>query len=108
MTSRAAGIAPPVNGVTTNYTDSAALTDDIKRARALGFTGKLCIHPLQVGPVRAAFAPIADEMEWAQKIVDVASQSGSGASSISRAMIDKPVVERAMRILRLNAIGAGT
>jgi citrate lyase subunit beta/citryl-CoA lyase len=108
MASRAAGIAPPVNGVTSNYTDSAALIDDIKRARALGFNGKLCIHPSQVAPVRAAFAPTAEEVEWAQRIVGAASQSSAGASSLSGAMIDKPVVERAMRLLRSSANGAST
>ncbi len=108
MTSRAAGIAPPIDGVTTNFTDEAVLTDDIKRARAHGFTGKLCIHPLQVAPVRAALLPTVEEKEWAKRIIEVISEAGSSATSMSGSMIDKPVIERAMRVLRLGAIGAGT
>ncbi len=33
-----------------------------------GFGGKLCIHPRQVAPVNAAFAPSAEEVAWAERV----------------------------------------
>jgi citrate lyase subunit beta/citryl-CoA lyase len=107
IASRAAGIAPPINGVTVNYADSRAVADDVQRVRALGFTAKLCIHPLQIDPVRVGFAPTGEEMAWARKIVEAISEGGAGAISMRGEMVDKPVIERAQRILRLGGQGAG-
>jgi len=42
------------------------------RARRLGFGAKLCIHPRQVAVVEAAFAPAAEEIAWARRIVEAA------------------------------------
>ncbi|HEY4024235.1 MAG TPA: CoA ester lyase, partial [Pseudonocardiaceae bacterium] len=55
LASRVAGLPGPVDGVTTDLDDSAATTRDAEHARGLGFAGKLCIHPRQVGPVNTAF-----------------------------------------------------
>jgi citrate lyase subunit beta/citryl-CoA lyase len=107
IASRAAGIAPPINGVTANFSDSVALTDDVQRVRALGFTGKLCIHPLQIVPVRTAFAPTAAEIAWARKVLTASPDGGSGAISMLGEMVDKPVIERARRILQLSRVGTG-
>src|SRR6476620_2342195 len=62
MASRAASIAPPVDGVTTALRDEDTLTADVTYARRLGMTGKLCIHPSQIHPVHAALAPSAAEL----------------------------------------------
>src|SRR3954454_2930266 len=58
IASRAAGrVAPPIDGVTVETTDAAAIARDAAWARSLGFGGKLCIHPAQFAPVNAAFSP---------------------------------------------------
>ena len=108
MASRAAGIAPPINGVTANYSDGAALANDVQRTRALGFTAKLCIHPVQVSQVQSAFAPTAEEVVWARKIVGASVDAGLGATSMLGEMVDRPVIERARRILQLSGLGART
>ncbi len=61
LASRLAGIARPLDGVTVGYEDPAVLTSEARRARSLGFGGKLVIHPKQIAPVRAGFRP--DETE---------------------------------------------
>jgi (S)-citramalyl-CoA lyase len=75
----------------------AELTHETMRARAMGFTGKIAIHPSQVGPIRGAFAPSPAEVERAQRIVAAASAGGVGV--VDGKMVDPPVVAAARRIL---------
>jgi len=97
LASAAAGLAPPVDGVTGEVSDEERLRDDLAYAVRLGFGGKLCVHPHQVPVARAAFLPTADDVAWARRVVDAAD--GSGAVLLDGAMVDKPVVDRARRIL---------
>ena len=68
----------------------------------LGFRGKACIHPAQVGVINGVFQPEADSVEWAQRVVEAAEageREGRGAVALDGEMIDAPIVERARRIL---------
>ncbi|TCP39357.1 citrate lyase subunit beta/citryl-CoA lyase [Tamaricihabitans halophyticus] len=93
--SAASKLAPPIDGVTIAIEDTAVLNADIEHARCLGFTGKLCIHPNQVPVVAAGFAPSESEREWARAVVE----AGESVTRVNGQMIDKPVLERARRIL---------
>lgn len=97
LASRLAGIAAPVDGVCTAIADDAALRQASERARRLGFGGKLCIHPRQVAVVEAAFAPSAEELAWAEKVLAAAGSEGA-AVAVDGQMVDKPVLARARRI----------
>jgi len=99
LISRVAELPAPVDGVTTAIDDAAALARDVARARALGFGGKLCIHPRQVGPVNAAFRPGADEIAWAQRVVAADAAAGGAAVAVDGRMVDRPVLLKARRIL---------
>jgi citrate lyase subunit beta/citryl-CoA lyase len=99
LASRAAGLQPPVAGVTVDIDDEAALKADLDRARAHGFGAKLCIHPRQIAPVHARLAPSADELSWAQRVL-AAAAAGGAAVQLDGRMIDKPVIERARRIVQ--------
>ncbi|WP_436763392.1 HpcH/HpaI aldolase/citrate lyase family protein [Streptosporangium sp. V21-05] len=96
LAAASAGVAAPLDGVTTNVEDHAVAVTDAEHAARLGFTGKLCVHPRQVEPVRAAFAPSAEALRWAEAVVATA---GGGVGTLDGQMIDKPVVERARRLL---------
>jgi citrate lyase subunit beta/citryl-CoA lyase len=96
VASRAAGIAPPLQSPSTEISDLGRVADAARAARAAGFGGQLCIHPGQVAAVRAAFTPTAEQITWARTVADAAD----GASKVDGAMIDRPVRERARRILR--------
>ncbi|MFA3878590.1 CoA ester lyase [Streptomyces sp. MMCC 100] len=93
--SAAAGLGAPVDGVTTNVKDLGVLAADIAHARRLGFTGKLCIHPGQIVSVRERFAPTEDELRWARSVAEI----GDSVAVVDGQMVDKPVLERARRIL---------
>lgn len=96
LASAATGLPGPIDGVTAVLDDPATLTDDAGYARRLGYAGKLCIHPQQLRPVAAALCPGADEIAWANRIVESAA---AGVAAVDGKMVDKPVVDRARRIL---------
>jgi len=98
LASRAARIASPVAGVTTEISDDQRLLCDLARARAHGFGAKLCIHPRQVEQVHAALRPTPEELAWAQRVVE-ASARGEGAFRLDGRMVDRPVVQRACAML---------
>lgn len=99
LASRLANLPPPVDGVTTSFDDAACIGEDARRARALGFGGKLCIHPKQVAIVNAAFSPTAAELQWAQRVVDAAAAADGAAVAVDGKMVDAPVLARARRLL---------
>jgi citrate lyase subunit beta/citryl-CoA lyase len=99
LVSRVAGIAAPVDGVTTAINDADALARDVARARTLGFGGKLCIHPQQVEAVNAAFRPSAEEVAWAQRVVAADAAAHGAAVAVDGKMVDRPVLLKALEIL---------
>jgi citrate lyase subunit beta/citryl-CoA lyase len=96
LASRLAGIAAPIDGVTATISDDTLTEADARHAAELGFGGKLCIHPRQVAPALRGFAPDAEEVEWARKVI---AAGGEGAVAVGGMMIDAPVRLRAERIL---------
>lgn len=99
LASRLAALDAPVDGVSTAIDDAAALDADTRRARRLGFGAKLCIHPRQIAAVHAAFAPGADEIAWAERVVAAAARAGGGAVAVDGKMVDRPVLLRAEALL---------
>ncbi|MBF5004862.1 HpcH/HpaI aldolase/citrate lyase family protein [Diaphorobacter caeni] len=94
-----AGMLPPIDGVSVNFSDAALIAQDTLRSRQLGFGAKLCIHPAQVAPVNGAFAPSAAEIDWAQRVLAAFEASGGAATAVDGKMIDKPLVDKARRII---------
>ncbi len=99
LASAAAGLAGPIDGVFAAIDDPSGLAQETKAAKRLGFDGKLCIHPSQVDVVAAAIAPTADEVDAAIAIIDAAAAAGDGVVKIDGKMVDKPVLDRARRIV---------
>lgn len=97
VTSRAAGLPGPLEGVTPSLDDPARWADDARYAAELGFSGKLVIHPGQVEAVNAAFTPTAEEVARAARVLDAAEQGG--AVRLDGEMVDAPVLARARRLL---------
>jgi citrate lyase subunit beta/citryl-CoA lyase len=108
LVSRVAGLPAPVDGVTAAFDDATALARDVERARRLGFGGKLCIHPKQVGFVNAAFTPTADELAWAQRVVAADAAAQGGAVAVDGRMVDRPVLLRAREMLAAASAPDGT
>ena len=101
LASRVAQIAPPIDGVTPTTDDVARIQDDAQRAKRMGFGGKLCIHPKQVGIVKAAFMPSEEELSWANRVIEADKASKGGAIKLDGRMIDRPVVLLAQRTVAI-------
>jgi citrate lyase subunit beta/citryl-CoA lyase len=100
--SRSAGLAAPVDGVSTNLSDDEGLARDADHSRRFGFGGKLCVHPRQVAVVNAAFLPSDADVEWAKRVL-LAIDGAFGAVAVDGKLIDKPVVDRARRLVEIRA-----
>ncbi len=73
-----------------------------RRSRAMGFQGMGCVHPRQIRIIHEAFAPGAEELEKALRIVEAfeeAEERGLGVVSLGSKMIDRPVVLRARKLV---------
>ena len=101
LASRVAQIAPPIDGVTPSTDDVVRIQDDAERAKRMGFGGKLCIHPKQVGIVKAAFMPSEAEVAWAKRVIEADAASKGGAVKLDSRMIDRPVVLLAQRTIAI-------
>jgi citrate lyase subunit beta / citryl-CoA lyase len=90
----------PVDGVFADFRDDSGLTAEARAAASEGFTGKLAIHPAQVGPINAAFTPSAEEIAHARAIVDAfAAEPDAGVLSVGGKMVDRPHLIQARRVL---------
>lgn len=97
---RAAGLAPPLDGVYPALNDAAGLAAATRHAQAMGYAGALCIHPAQVPAIHAALAPSAEAVAWAQRVLAASqAEGGAGAFRFEGQMVDAPVLARARRVL---------
>lgn len=97
--------ADAIDGVLADIGELTRLREDARRARALGFRGKLAIHPTQVGVINDVFSPTADQVAEARRIVvayESAAARGEGVIRVDDQMVDMPVVVRARRVLELS------
>lgn len=100
LASRLGDLPPPIDGVTTDFRETERVHDEAARALRMGYGAKLCIHPAQVAPVHAAFAPSADELAHAHRVLAAAQAAAGGAIQLDGRMVDRPVVLLAERTLR--------
>ncbi|MDP6603591.1 MAG: CoA ester lyase [Rhodospirillales bacterium] len=103
IAARAAGVAPLgfIDSVA-NLADRETFEAAVRRSRRLGFEGATCVHPDQVAVLNAAFAPSADEVAHATRIIAAnqpAEAEGRASFQLEGRMIDIPVVLRAERLL---------
>jgi len=103
IAARAAGVQP-LDTVFSDVADEEGLRKSVEEAKALGFEGKGCIHPLQIRVIHEGFAPTKEEIERAERIVkamEEAKEKGVGVIALGTKMIDPPVLKRAQRVLEL-------
>jgi len=99
LAAAAAGV-PAIDTIDTEFKDGVAIERRARAARRQGFAAKLAIHPAQVAPIHAAFTPTADELRWAERVIEAfAAAPGSGAVAFEGGMLDKPHLRQAERLL---------
>ncbi|MFJ8741416.1 HpcH/HpaI aldolase/citrate lyase family protein [Embleya sp. NPDC127516] len=111
LASAAAGIAPPVAPVSTDYRDLDALRRSTERLRRLGYRSRACIHPDQLRVVHDVFTPSPEAVERAGRLV-ARFEAGLAAGQAvcvgdDGKMIDEAVVRNARRILAAGNAASG-
>jgi citrate lyase subunit beta/citryl-CoA lyase len=98
MAARMAGV-PALDMVTLDFGHDDRFVGESLQARALGYAGKLCIHPAQVKLANEAFRPSAEEIDWASRLLEAFEQAGGMTIAFEGMMVDEVVAARAMAIL---------
>lgn len=97
-----AGDLCAIDGVSNDFRDLEAFERSCTEARAMGFDGKTLIHPVQIGPANAVFAPSAEALAEAEAVVeafDRPENRGRGVISLDGRMVERLHLEMARRII---------
>jgi len=105
VAARLAGVAA-LDMVTIDFGDHDRFTAEAREARALGYAGKMCIHPAQVSLARAAFQPTADEVDAARRLLAAFEEAGGDTIAFEGQMVDEVVAARARAVVAAGAAGA--
>ncbi len=102
----AAGVAA-IDTLHADYRDQDGLRASCAQARRDGFSGKLAIHPDQVGVINECFVPTGAELAQARRIVELfAANPGAAALSLDGRMVDIPHLRLAEKTLARAALTA--
>lgn len=103
IAARAAGVLPlGFIGTVAGLQDLDGYRAMLRRSRAIGFACASCVHPSQVPVINEEYGPRAEEVARARRLVaafEAALAEGKGAVAFEGGMIDKPVAERARRLI---------
>jgi citrate lyase subunit beta-like protein len=103
---RAANLPSTIDLVCTAFkseADQETLENECRDGKRMGFNGKQCIHPGQVGTVTKVFSPELEEVEWAVRVTIAqkkAEEMGKGAWALDGKMIDAPVEGKARAVVK--------
>ena len=103
LAGRLAGV-PLLDQVVADFRDDGRFAREAAEARAMGYAGKLCIHPGQVAAANAAWTPTDEEVDEARRLLaayDDASAAGVAAIDFEGRMVDEPVAVQARKVLAL-------
>jgi len=107
VAAKAAGLMA-IDTVFTDVADEEGFAREVALVKQMGFDGKSVINPNQIPVVHAIYTPKPDEVLKARRVLQAAQDAearGSGVTSLDGKMIDKPIVERARRVLELARSG---
>jgi (S)-citramalyl-CoA lyase len=79
--------------------DTCGLRETTQRAKALGFTGRACIHPDQIAPVHDEFTPKAEEIARARRVIAALHAAQGAAALLDGKLIERPIILAAQRVL---------
>lgn len=101
MAARASNVQP-IETLFADFRDAEGLAASCRAARAEGFTGRMAIHPAQVDVINQSFTPSAEEINFAQRVVDAfAANPGVGTVGMDGKMLDVPHLKQAKQTLAL-------
>jgi citrate lyase subunit beta/citryl-CoA lyase len=103
VAARAAGVLPlGFIGTVAGLKDLDGYRAMLRRSRAIGFACASCVHPSQVAIINEEYGARPEDVARAQRLVaafEAALAEGKGAVAFEGDMIDKPIVDRARRLI---------
>ena len=91
-----------LDGVCNEFRDLAVFQSEAEQGLLFGFDGKTLIHPNQIAPCNTVFSPSADELAWAQAVIDafaLPENAGKGAIRVEGKMAELLHLEQARRLV---------
>ncbi len=86
------------------FKDTEAFDKSTKEGRQMGYEGRMLIHPSQIEPSHVIYTPSAEDVDWAEGVKKIFEEEGiaKGAAAVAYKgkMVDTPVYENALQILR--------
>jgi len=86
------------------FKDAEAFDKSTREGRQMGYEGRMLIHPSQIEPSHVIYTPSTEEVEWAEGVKKIFEEEGiaKGAAAVAYKgkMVDTPVYENALTILR--------
>jgi citrate lyase subunit beta / citryl-CoA lyase len=101
LAGRLAGV-PMIDQAVVAVEDDAAFTADAETGRALGYVGKICVHPRQVALAHNVFTPGEAEVEEARRVLQAAA---SGVGVVDGLMVDAVHIRMARQVLERAGVG---
>jgi citrate lyase subunit beta/citryl-CoA lyase len=101
LAARLAGVHA-IDQIVADFRDDARYLTDAAEGRAVGYRGKLCIHPAQVALAHETFTPSAEEVDRAQRLLaeyEAAAARGEATLAFDGEMVDEPMARRARATL---------
>ena len=84
-----------------HFEDMAGLTEETRKAKALGFAAKGAIHPAQIAPIHDVYRPTPEQIEEAQAAEKAYNGAGGAVVRFRGRMLDTPVMTRYRQILAI-------
>jgi citrate lyase subunit beta / citryl-CoA lyase len=102
-----------LDGVYNEFNDADGFAQECAQARDMGFDGKTIIHPNQIGPANAVFAPSIEEVAHAKKIIGafaLPENAGKGVIALDGRMVERLHADMARRTVAIaeDIAGRGT
>ncbi len=91
-----------IDQIVASFSDADRFLADASEGRAIGYRGKLCIHPSQVALAHQVFSPSEAELDRARRLLaayEEAERAGEAAIVFEGEMVDEPMARRARAIL---------
>jgi citrate lyase subunit beta/citryl-CoA lyase len=88
--------------IVADFRDDGRYIREAEEGRALGYRGKLCIHPAQVALAHEVFTPSAAAVDHAQRLLaayEEAATRGEATIAFEGEMVDEPMARRARAVL---------
>jgi citrate lyase subunit beta/citryl-CoA lyase len=101
LAARLAGVHP-LDQIVAAYDDEDGFVTDAEQGRALGYRGKVCIHPSQVPLANRVFSPSPEQLERARRLLaayEAAATSGEAVIAFDGQMVDEPMARQARALL---------